>query len=97
MTYHILPHPKGGWSLKTSSSKRVLKKFSTQKEAISNAKNRAKDKKSVLYIHGKNGLIRESRSYDGDSLPPKDYRPLGEAKGKVKVSEDFDEEYSSNS
>lgn len=92
-TYHILPHPRGGWSVKTSSSNRVLRKFPTQKQAISNAKTKAKSQKSTLYIHGKDGLVRESRSYSGDSYPPKGHRPMGEAKGKIKVAEDFDEEY----
>lgn len=92
-TYHILPHPKGGWSVKSSSSDKVLRKFPTREKAISNAKKVAKSQKSVIYVHGKDGFVRDSINYGAGTLKSGDHRPIGEAKGKIKIAEDFDEEY----
>lgn len=95
-TYHVVKGSEGKWTVKSSSSKRSIGRFETQKDAISKAKDVAKNKNGVLYIHRNDGLIRESRSYGSAPYPPKDRRPVGDAKGKVKISEDFDEEYVSN-
>ncbi len=95
-SYHIIPTSNGGWTVKSSSSKASMGTFKTQKQAISHAKHEAKKEEGILYVHDKNGYIRESHNFGKDIYPPRDYRPMGEAKGKIKVSEDFDEEYVSN-
>jgi len=62
---------KGGWDVKKSGSDRASKHFDTQKEAIDWAKSRAKNQKTELYVHGKDGKIREKNSYGNDPHPPK--------------------------
>ena len=67
---HVVP--KGGnWAVKKENSQRVSKVTSTQKEAIQFAKKIAKNSKTELLIHGKNGQIREKNSYGNDPFPPK--------------------------
>ncbi|EGR0067682.1 DUF2188 domain-containing protein [Vibrio parahaemolyticus] len=70
-TQHVVSNSKGGWDVKKSGSDRVSKHFNTQEEAIQWAKGVAKNQKTELYIHGKDGKIREKNSYGKDPHPPK--------------------------
>ncbi|WP_409425918.1 DUF2188 domain-containing protein [Pseudoalteromonas sp. RW-H-Ap-1] len=56
---------------KKSGSERASKHFDTQAEAIQWAKGVAQNQKSELYVHGKDGKIREKNSYGNDPHPPK--------------------------
>lgn len=71
-TQHVVRHPDGGWSVKKGGSSRVTRRFNTQKEAISYAKEVSKNQGAELYIHRRDGLIREKNSYGNDPLPPRD-------------------------
>ena len=71
-TQHVVPHPNGGWSLKKGGSPKSTKRFPTQKEAINYARKVSKNQKSELYIHRRDGMIREKDSYGKDPHPPKD-------------------------
>ncbi len=64
---HVLPN-QGNWSVQTGGSKKAYRITSTQKEAIDIAKQVAKNNKSELLIHGKNGQIREKNSYGNDPI-----------------------------
>lgn len=67
---HVVPST-DGWKVKKANSERATKKFDTQKQAISYAMGVAKNQKSELLIHGKDGKIREKNSYGKDSFPPR--------------------------
>ena len=67
---HVVKHP-DGWAVKGSGNERATKVVHTQNEAISVAKEIAKNQSSELFIHGKNGRIRERNSYGHDPFPPK--------------------------
>jgi len=43
----------------------------TQSEAIGIAKEIAENQKSEMFIHGRNGQIRERNTYGKDPYPPK--------------------------
>ena len=45
--------------------------FDTQREAIEAARKIARKQGTELYIHGKDGRIRERDSYGRDPYPPK--------------------------
>jgi len=45
--------------------------FDTQSEAIEAARKIAEKQKTELYIHGKDGRIRDRNSYGNDPYPPK--------------------------
>ncbi|WP_413403240.1 DUF2188 domain-containing protein [Pseudoalteromonas sp. KJ71-7] len=68
---HVVSNSKGGWDVKKSGSERASKHFDTQAEAIQWAKGVAQNQKSELYVHGKDGKIREKNSYGNDPHPPK--------------------------
>jgi len=67
---HVVPNG-GKWSVRRSGSARASGTFRTQEEAISKAKDIAKNQQTELYIHGRDGRIRERNSYGNDPHPPK--------------------------
>ena len=70
---HVVPHC-DRWAVKGENNQRATSVFDTQKEAISAARQIAVNKGSELFIHGKNGQIRDRDSYGNDPCPPKDKR-----------------------
>ena len=68
---HVTPHPSGGWQVKGAGNKRATVRTSTQKEAISVARQISKNKGAEMVIHRTNGQIREKNSYGKDPYPPK--------------------------
>lgn len=68
---HVTPHKDGGWQVKGAGNSRASKRCETQREGIGYATKQAKQKKSELYIHGRDGKIREKNSYGNDPFPPK--------------------------
>lgn len=67
---HVVPKD-GGWAVRKAGSKKVTIKTDTQKEAIQIAREIAKNNESELFIHRKNGQIRDRDSYGNDNFPPK--------------------------
>jgi len=70
-TQHVVPNLKGGWSVRKGGAQKATKRFDTQKEAIQFAKRVSKKQRAELYIHRRDGLIREKNSYAKDPHPPK--------------------------
>lgn len=70
---HIVPNGKN-WQVKAEKATKATKNFNTQKAAIEYAKDIAKNQKSELVIHGKDGKIRDKDSYGNDPCPPRDTR-----------------------
>lgn len=68
---HVTPNPNGGWQVKGEGNTRATALTSTQAEAIEFATNIARSQQSELFIHGKDGRIRERNSYGNDPYPPK--------------------------
>ncbi|MEZ4883713.1 MAG: DUF2188 domain-containing protein [Chitinophagales bacterium] len=60
------------WSVKGAGNSKSTKKFNTQKEAINFAREIAKNQKSDVVIHGRDGKVRDKDSYGNDPNPPKD-------------------------
>ncbi|WP_337264057.1 MULTISPECIES: DUF2188 domain-containing protein [unclassified Serratia (in: enterobacteria)] len=69
---HVVRSAEGGWVVKKGGSQRATKHFDTQQEAIDWGREVAKNQEAELYIHGKDGQIREKNSYGKDPFPPKD-------------------------
>ena len=68
---HITPHPNGGWQVKGAGNSKATIITNTQSEAIMIGKEIAKNQGSELFIHNKQGRIRERNSYGNDPYPPK--------------------------
>jgi len=71
---HVLPTPDGNWAVKGESNKRITRKTRTKKEAEDIARQIARNQKSDVVIHGKDGKIQDRDSYGSDPCPPKDKR-----------------------
>jgi len=70
---HVVPNSeKGGWDSKRENAERASKHFETKKEAMDWSKKKAKQEKSELIPHGKDGKIQNPNSYGNDPNPPKD-------------------------
>ncbi len=67
---HVIPS-KDGWKVKKSGASKATKILNTQGEAVEVAKKIVKNQKTELFIHKKNGQIRERNSYGNDSFPPR--------------------------
>lgn len=67
---HVVPRD-GKWGVLRSGGEKASRVFGTQKEAIEHARGRAMSEGSELYIHGRDGRIRDRNSYGKDPYPPK--------------------------
>jgi hypothetical protein len=67
---HVVPSS-SGWSVKKAGAARATSNHETQAEAIAAAVEIARNQKTELYIHGRDGRIRERNSYGNDPKPPK--------------------------
>jgi len=69
-TVHVVPH-KDGWAVQTSGSEKPHRVTQTQQEAIEIGRGVAINQQTELFIHNREGQIRERNSYGSDPFPPK--------------------------
>ncbi len=67
---HIVRH-NDGWAVRGAGSQRATSIHSTQREAIDAGRRIAKTQKTELFVHGRDGRIRERDSFGNDPFPPK--------------------------
>ena len=67
---HVTPN-RGKWAVREAGSPKASRVVETQREAIDIARERAKRNGTELYVHGRDGRIRERSSYGNDPNPPK--------------------------
>ncbi len=67
---HVVPNG-DKWSVRKSGAVKASATFDTQNQAIIRATEVAKNQRTELYIHGRDGRIRERNSYGSDPHPPK--------------------------
>lgn len=68
---HIVKHNEG-WAVKGAGNSKATRVVDTQQKAIDIGKSIAKNQGSELFIHGRNGQIRERNTYgENDPFPPK--------------------------
>lgn len=84
--YHVTPKD-GEWQVKKAGASRASSKASTQQETKQQAKKFAKGQgKSQVYIHGRNGQVREESSYGSDPHP---HRRVKRKKGRNETCAPF--------
>lgn len=66
---HVVPRD-GSWAVRGADASRDTRRFETQREAIEAARSIARNQGSELLVHGRDGRVRERRSYGGDPHPP---------------------------
>lgn len=67
---HVVRHPEG-WAVKSAGASRASSVEPTQAKAIAKATEIAKSQRSEMFIHGRNGQIRERNTYGKDPYPPR--------------------------
>lgn len=68
----VLHNSDGGWDLRWTGSQQAISHHSTQAEAINQGRQIAIMYGAELFIHGRNGTIRDRDSYGNDPFPPRD-------------------------
>jgi len=68
---HVVPVGKK-WGVRGEGNSRITKITKTQGDAINIARDIAKNQKTEVVIHRKDGRIRDKDSYGNDPHPPKD-------------------------
>jgi hypothetical protein len=68
---HIVPLG-NGWAVKGEGNSKYTAITETKKDALGIGKQIAKNNKSELVIHGKDGRIQNKNSFGNDKNPPKD-------------------------
>ena len=68
---HVVPYG-DRWAVRGAGNSRVTSAYGTQAEAIDAGREIAINQNSELFIHGRNGQIRDRDSYGNDPMPPKD-------------------------
>lgn len=67
---HVVPFGKN-WAVKGAGNSKATRIVQTQKEASTIAREIAKNQGSEMFIHCKNGQIRERNTYGNDPYPPR--------------------------
>jgi hypothetical protein len=67
---HVTTHSEG-WAVKGEGNQRASSVHATQQAAIEAGRQAAINNGSELFVHGRNGQIRERNSYGKDPYPPK--------------------------
>ena len=68
-THHVIPNPKGGWSVHRHGAQRVSRHFATKKAAEAYGRRVSFNQQTVLIIHHEDGS--RTASDDAASDPPK--------------------------
>ena len=68
---HVTPHPQGGWQVKREGGVQATVRTGTQREAIDIARSISRNQGTELFIHGRNGQIRERDTHGHDPYPPR--------------------------
>ncbi|MGB9364683.1 MAG: DUF2188 domain-containing protein [Xanthobacteraceae bacterium] len=67
---HVVPNG-DKWSVRRTGAVRASGRYSTQREAVDKARTLAKSERTEVYIHGRDGRIRERVTYGSDPHSPK--------------------------
>jgi hypothetical protein len=66
---HVVANTSGGWSVRQSGASRATRSFDTQAAAVKFAREIAKQERTGLYVHRRDGTIQQKDSYV-DNHPP---------------------------
>ena len=68
---HVVPSG-DGWGVRGAGNERLTSRHDTKAEAEAAAREIARNQRSEVVIHGRNGRIQDSDSYGNDPNPPRD-------------------------
>jgi hypothetical protein len=65
---HVIAHSSGGWSVHRAGASRASRIFSAQADAVRYGKEIARKERTDLYVHRRDGTVKEKNSY-GEGQP----------------------------
>ncbi|MDZ7854776.1 DUF2188 domain-containing protein [Sphaerotilus sp.] len=65
---HVVPH-EDGWAVRGAGTERVTQVFDHKQDAVSRAREIAKNQQTELVVHGQNGQIQYKDSHGHDPFP----------------------------
>lgn len=68
---HVTPRADARWNVTRDNAQRASSVYDTQAAATSAGRGTARREHTELYIHGRDGKIRDRDSYGNDPYPPK--------------------------
>lgn len=96
--YHVVPSPRGGWSVRREGVDQISGHFDRKSDAMERGRTLAREHRSDLVEHGRDGRIRSNDSYGRNPSPPRDRhtgrsdtpKGYGSLKGELAVRSDID-------
>ncbi len=71
--YHVVPNKdRGGWDVKREGADRSSGFHERKSDAMDQGRGLARQHKTELVEHGRDGRIQDSDSYGNDPIPPRD-------------------------
>ncbi len=71
--YHVVPNKdRGGWDVKREDADRASSHHERKSDAMDRGRELARDRRTELVEHGRDGRIQDSDSYGNDPVPPRD-------------------------
>jgi hypothetical protein len=70
---HVVPTD-GTWGVRGQGNSRLTSRHDTQSEAIEAARQIAQNQGGEVFIHNRQGQIRDRDSYGNDPCPPQDQK-----------------------
>lgn len=71
--YHVIPNKdRGGWDVRREHAERASAHYDRKSDAMERGRDLAREHKTELVEHGRNGRIQDSDSYGNDPNPPRD-------------------------
>jgi hypothetical protein len=71
---HVVANTSGGWSVRRAGASRATRTFSTQADAVRYGKEIARQERTGLYVHRRDGTVKEKDSYGDGQLAHKGKR-----------------------
>jgi hypothetical protein len=71
---HVIASTSGGWSVHSSGASRASRRFDRQSDAVRYARDLAREERTDLYVHRKDGTVRRRDSYADDHSPQRGKR-----------------------
>ena len=68
-TRHVVPNPNGGWSVRKYGAERATRVFPSQEAAVAAARLLAQAENTDLYIHARDGSVRQKHSFRRSTDP----------------------------
>lgn len=71
--YHVVPNKdRGGWDVKREGADRASSHHERKSDAMERGRELARDRRTELVEHGRNGRIQDSDSYGNAPVSPRD-------------------------